>query len=327
VRMPVARPVYYGEMVPASFARLPVAVEAPAPAVSVADNVVLFPGHLFIDRRRGIVLPQSLDITYHPPTLSGEALRPPPLFRWPREMRDEVFVVDCHFTDTYGHNLLEALPRLMLLDRVPKGIEIATSIPRSPAIEALIGGLGVDPGRVRYYREPLFCRRAYLPERLVYLRKSIHPLAWEAFSRLKRLGVSGGPVPERIFISRSRILRRRLVNEAEIEAAFRRHGFHIVHPELLPIEEQISLFAGARMIAGLGGSAMHSAVFSSPEARVLMISSLDWFVETDVLISQRDGQLGYVFGATSDRVDDAGDRTWRVDPSVVEAAIIAHFGL
>ncbi len=72
---------------------------------------------------------------------------------------------------------------------------------------------------------------------------------------------------------------------------------------------------------------MHSAVFSSPEARVLMISSLDWFVETDVLISQRDGQLGYVFGATSDRVDDAGDRTWRVDPAVVEAAIIAHFGL
>lgn len=325
--MPVARPVVYGDLFPASFSSLPASVEAPEPVVSVADDVMLVPGHLFIDRSKGAVLPQSLDVVHYPPTLSGEGLRPLRLLGRPQEARGEVFVMDCHYTDTYGHYLLEALPRLMLLDRVPVGIEIVTSIPRSPTIETLIAGVGVDPARVRYYREPLFCSRAYLPERLVRLNRSIHPLAREAFSRLKQFGVSSSRTPERVFISRARIGRRRLINEAAIEAIFARHGFHIVHPELLSIGEQIALFSEAPMIAGLGGSAMHSTVFSPPDTKVLLVSSLDWFVQTDVLISQRDGQFGYVFGTTSDNAEDAGDRTWRVDPAAVEGALVAHFGL
>lgn len=327
IRVAVSRPVVYGELIPADFSSLPVSVEAPEPAVTLAEDVILIPGHLFVDRRKGTILPQSRDIAYYPPSLSGEGVRPPRLLGRPQEVQAEVFVMDCHFTDTYGHYLLEALPRLMLLDRVPAGIEIVTSIPRSKTVEALIDGLGIDQTRVRYYREPLFCRRAYLPERLVRLNRFIHPLAREAFSRMGRLGVSSSPTPERVFISRARIGRRRLVNEAAIEAIFAGHGFHIVHPELLPIEEQIALFGKAAMIAGLGGSAMHNTVFSPPETKVLLVSSLDWFVKTDVLISQRDGQLGYVFGRTSDNADDAGDRTWRVDPAAVEAAVVAHFGL
>lgn len=328
VRVDVPRPVLYGDLVPSSFSSLPSTVEAPEPQVSVADDVVLVPRHLFIDRRSGGVLPQSQGVVIGPRALAGLDIRPPQLFRMPEEVVGEVFVVDCHFTDNYGHNLLEALPRLMLLDQAPAGIEIATSIPPSRTINTLIGGLGIDPARVRYYREPLFCRRAYLPDGLVHLERSLHPLAREAFSRLRRLGDgSSAERPERVFVSRSRIGRRRLVNEAAIEAIFERHGFRIVHPELLPIEEQIALFSGAAMIAGLGGSAMHSTIFSLPDTKVLMVSSLEWFVETDVLISQRDGQLGYVFGEPVEDVFDAGDRSWRVDPAVVEAAVIAHFGL
>lgn len=328
VRVHVSRPVLYGALIPSAFSSLPSAVEAPEPGVSVADDVVLAPGHLFVDRRSGSVLPQSWGVAIDRRALAGLGTRPPQLFRPPQEVKGEVFVVDCYHTETYGHYLLEALPRLMLLNQAPAGIEIATSIPRSPTIETLFTGLGVDPARVRHYREPLFCRRAYLPDRLVRLNRSIHPLAREAFSRLRQVGTgSGTRPPERVFISRSRIRRRRLVNEVEIEAIFERYGFRIVHPELLPIEEQIALFGGAGMIAGLGGSAMHNTVFSLPDTKVLMVSSVEWFVETDVLISQRDGQLGYVFGEPVDNVVDAGDRTWRVDPTAVEAAIVAHFGL
>ena len=324
----VARPALYGDLVPDSFASLPSVVNAPEPRDSVLDNVVLFPGHRFVDRRAGTLLPQSLDVSCDPQILAGKGMRPPRLFSAPQEIPDEVFVVDCHFTETYGHNLLEALPGLILLDQAPPGIEIVTSMPRSAAIDTLIGSFGIDPARVRYYREPVFCHRAHIPGRLVYLNTSIHPLAREAFSRLEQLGARSGIEPmERVFISRSRIHRRRLENEAEIEAAFERHGFRIVHPELLPIEDQIALFAGAKMIAGLGGSAMHNTVFTPPDAKVLLVSNLEWFMLTDVLISQRDGQFGYVFGASTDNDSDAGDRSWRVDPLAVEAAIVSHFGL
>jgi capsular polysaccharide biosynthesis protein len=327
VRVDVVRPVLYGDLVPASFTNLPLSVQAPEPSVSVAENVVLFPGHTFVDRRSGRLLPQSLDVTHDPEILSGKGMRPPRLFGRLEEVRNEAFVVDCHHTGTYGHNLLEALPGLMLLDHVPSDVEIATSIPRSPTIEALIGSFGVDTARVRYYRGPLFCRSARLPERLVHLNRSVHPLAREAFSRMKRLAAHASIAPpERVFISRSGIQRRRLVNEADIERMFERHGFSIVHPERLPIADQIAVFANAPMIAGLGGSAMHNTVFTPPDSRVLLVSNLEWFMETDVLISQRDGQLGYVFGSSLDDADDVGERTWRVDPAAVEAAIVAHFG-
>lgn len=326
--MDVPRPMFYGELVPGSIDELPSAVDIPEPTVSVADDVVLVTGHLFVDRRSGTVLPQSRGVSIDSRALAGLATRPPHPFRPSQQAQGEVFVVDCHFTDNYGHNLLEALPRLMLLDRVPAGIQIATSIPRSRTIDSLIGGLGIDPSRVRYYEEPLFCRRAFLPDRLVHLERSLHPLAREAFTRWRLLGnASKVERAERIFISRSRIRRRRLVNEAEIEAIFERRGFRIVHPEQLPIEDQIALFSTAGMIAGLGGSAMHSTVFSPPETKVLLVSSIEWFVKMDVLISQRAGQLGYVFGEPTDDAVDAGDRTWRVDPAAVEAAIVAHFGL
>lgn len=327
VAVPITRPTVYGAIVPERFGQLPGEARGYEPGVTVAEGVVLISGHLFVDRRSGTVLPQSRDVVIDPTALSGLRSRPPRFNAAPQEA-EELFVVDCFFTDNYGHNLLEVLPRLMLLDRAPAGIEIATSIPRSATIEKLIGGLGIAQSRVRYYREPVFCRRAYLPDRLIHLEEFIHPLSREAFARLRSLGASSTVErADRIFISRSRLRRRRLINEAEIEGLFERYGFRIIHPETLAVEAQIALFSDAVMIAGLGGAAMHSTVFTRPETKVLIVSSKAWFMRTDVLINEREGQLGYVFGEPEGAATGLGDWDWRVDAAAVEAAIIAHFGL
>lgn len=323
--MPITRPIVYGEVVPEKLNRLPSEARSTVPGVTVAEDVVLVPGHLFIDRQRGEILPQSYAVTMGG-AVTGPESRPPKLFVSPQQA-EELFVLESHFTG-YGHSLLEAIPRLMLLDRAPIGIEIATSVPRSATFDAIVGAMGIDPLRIRHFNLPVFCRRAYLPDRLVHLDNFIHPLAREAYSRIKVLGKSSSlDRVERIFISRSRIRRRQLSNENEIESLFERYGFRIIHPELLPIEAQIALFSDARMIAGLGGSAMHNTVFTDPDTKVLLVSAKQWFVETDVLINRTAGQLGYVFGEPTDEAMDAGDRTWWVDPAAVEVAIRSHFGL
>jgi capsular polysaccharide biosynthesis protein len=326
VRVPIVRPVLYGEVEPESFKRIPDEVVVRDPSVAIADDVVLVPGHVFVDRRNGQVLPQSYDIATSGGALTGIETRPPKPFSLPQQA-EQLFVVDSHFPG-YGHFLLEAIPKLMLLDRAPADIGIATSVPRSATFDAMVGALGVEPSRIRHFNEPVFCRRAFLPERLVHLDQCIHPLARQAFSRIRALGeTSAAEVADRIFISRSRFRRRRLTNETQIEALFERHGFRIVHPELLPIEAQIALFSNAKMIAGLGGSAMHNTVFTNPGAKVLIVSARQWFVRTDVLISQHDGQLAYVFGEPDGDSPDVGDADWSVDPAAVEAAIVGHFGL
>lgn len=325
--MPITRPTIYGDIVPEKVTRLPDEARGMEPGVTIADDVVLVPSHLFVDRRSGEILPQSYEVAMPASAMAGTESRPPKLFMPPDEV-EEVFVVESNITDNFAHNLLEAMPRLLLLDQAPAGIAIATSLPRSATFSTLVQGMGIDPSRVRHFREPLFCRRAFLPDRLIHLNRFIHPAALDMFSRLRSLGaVSDIERPERIFISRSRINRRRLSNENEIESLFERYGFRIIHPELLPIEAQIALFSDARMIAGLGGSAMHNTVFADPDAKVLMVSAKQWFVETDVLINRTAGQLGYVFGEPTDEAMDAGDRTWRVDPAAVEVAIRSHLGL
>lgn len=325
--VPITRPAFYGDVVPEKLNRLPSEARGKEPGITVAEDVVLVPGHLFVSRQSGEILPQSYEVAMLQGAVAGLESRPPKLFAPPEEA-EELFVVESNVTYNFGHNLLEAMPRLLLLDRAPAGIEIATSLPRSATFSTLVRGMGIDPSRVRHFREPLFCRRAHLPDRLIHLDRFIHPMARDAFSRLRSVGASSDiERHERIFISRSRIRRRRLRNESEIESLFERYGFRIIHPELLPIEAQIALFSDARMIAGLGGSAMHNTVFSDPEAKVLMVSARQWFVETDVLINQTPGQLGYVFGEPADDAADAGDLSWHIDPHAVEAAIAAHFGL
>jgi capsular polysaccharide biosynthesis protein len=327
ITVPITRPTIYGDIVPEKFNRLPTEAKGNEPGVTIVDDVVLVPSHLFVDRRSAAILPQSYDVAMLGGAVAGLESRPPKLFTLPEEV-EQVFVVESNVTNNFGHNLLEAMPRLLLLDQAPAGIEIATSLPRSATFETLVRGMGIDPSRVRYFREPLFCRRAFLPDPLVHLDHFIHPMARDAFSRLRSLGAASDiERSERIFISRSKIRRRRLSNESEIESLFERYGFRIIHPELLPIEAQIALFSDARMIAGLGGSAMHNTVFTDPDAKVLLVSAKQWFVETDVLINQTAGQLGYVFGEPTDNATDAGDRTWSVDPVAVEAAIAGHFGL
>lgn len=63
--------------------------------------------------------------------------------------------------------------------------------------------------------------------------------------------------PERVYISRSRVAGRGLVNEPAVEDLFREKGFTIVHPQELPIEDQIRIFANARFLAsgrGIGSA-------------------------------------------------------------------------
>ena len=48
-------------------------------------------------------------------------------------------------------------------------------------------------------------------------------------------------------------------------------GFDVVHPENLPIAEQIRLASGAAVIGGNSGSALHLSAFAPPGRRVIEV--------------------------------------------------------
>jgi len=100
---------------------------------------------------------------------------------------------------------------------------------------------------------------------------------------------------------------RGLRNRDALEAIAAEHGFAICHPEQMPLEAQIAMYAQATAIVGEYGSAHHMSIFSPPGTLVCGLRGSVYhpgFIQSG--IGHALGQpTGYVFGAT-DPADAGG---------------------
>jgi len=77
---------------------------------------------------------------------------------------------------------------------------------------------------------------------------------------------------EKIFMSRSRISDSR-GNEPAFDAQMQNLGYTVVHPQELPLSEQIAIVKAARNLAGFDGSALHLSVFMAAGGVVEIIGN------------------------------------------------------
>ena len=82
----------------------------------------------------------------------------------------------------------------------------------------------------------------------------------------------GATPAARVFLARKSCRHRRLVNDAEILAEARRHGFQVVFPEDLSFAEQVGLMQGASEIVAPEGSATFLIQFAAPGVRACILS-------------------------------------------------------
>lgn len=77
----------------------------------------------------------------------------------------------------------------------------------------------------------------------------------------------------RIFLSRKRRGRRRLVNERQVLSALRPLGFEPVLLEKMNFREQVELFASSECVVGPHGAGLANLAFAHPSAKVLEITT------------------------------------------------------
>lgn len=119
--------------------------------------------------------------------------------------------------------------------------------------------------------------RLVVPERPVLLKGWARPEAVAVWKRIAAQVPSA--TEERVFLSRRRFhesageesVRTTREWDARLEQMFTDAGFTVVHPETLPITEQIALARGARVLAGSSGSALHLSAFADRGTSVLEI--------------------------------------------------------
>lgn len=157
--------------------------------------------------------------------------------------------------------------------------------------------------------------RAYLPNGYAA------PEALAVFDRLRdaavqelsEAGAAAGRAPavgthDRVFLSRTAHhdklaaagtpSRRSVANEAAVDELAARLGFHVVAAEQLSLSEQVALAAGASVLSGPSGSALHLSVFAGPDATVIELADRrDWskpVLTQQILCHARGQRLGFV---------------------------------
>jgi capsular polysaccharide biosynthesis protein len=229
----------------------------------------------------------------------------------------------------FGHILLEGISQLWPLTegvRLPANTTFLVNRSKLGSFHhAYLEALGVNPGRLMPVARPLRVRGLVVASQSFVLDRGVG----EHFFRLaERIASHFGDPPSpysRLYVSRRHAGKRRLVNEARIEALFERHRFRVVYPEQLPVSEQCRLFAGAEWIAGSVGSGLYGSMFSRPDARRIILAPSHFFTPNDLLLSRKHGPL-YLFGRsrTSD-TREARDEDWEIDEASVKRSLDGLF--
>lgn len=141
------------------------------------------------------------------------------------------------------------------------------------------GGLKVRIVRAR----PVRVEELVVPGRPVLLKSWVQQPGVDVWRRVAAaVPAATGPTGSRVFLSRARhhaalraedpgSVRTSPEWEQLIEARCAEAGFVVVHPEELPVADQINLVKGADVVAGLSGSALHLSAFAPEGTRVLVL--------------------------------------------------------
>jgi capsular polysaccharide biosynthesis protein len=171
-----------------------------------------------------------------------------------------------------------------------------------------------DPGKTYFCRDALTVEYSVADLSVSEAEKQLYADLADACRR-----DSADTFGERIFVSRLSTSakhphHRVLQNEYDLIAALGKLGFKTVQPEQLPLKEQIGIFARAKCVVALGGSALFSVRFCPPGTTVVDIESSDLFIP---IHSRMLSSVGHRFGVIVGQQDPAdptpAHKRWTID--------------
>lgn len=215
----------------------------------------------------------------------------------------------------YYHWMIEALPRLLIVQAEAPGILLLVPDPAPGFVKTSLDLMGVTN---RYYlkrhrSEVVKVSKLLLPELVYYEEKEEDILPQD--NRLgKMMSVLPGlnqldfdprqelivavrkkllqhiqtPLPspsKRLYISRSNQRIRRLTNEADLLPVLEKYGFEVRYFEGMSLEEQIKLMLQAEIFVSLHGSNLVNILFMQEGCRVIEMMNQDYVNDAYYLLA------------------------------------------
>jgi len=192
-----------------------------------------------------------------------------------------------HWIGHFGHFFTETVTTLWPEDQQVEGLVFHAyfggDVGIKPWQSELMGltGYGDLPIEV-VDREPMRVERLVLPSRSVVVNGWAHAGAAAVWDRM--VAAAGGPTADpsdHVFLSRTTFnaglraqgkpTRSTSERDSALDEVFAGAGYAVVTPEELPVLDQVRLAAGAKVLAGCAGTALHLAAFAPAGTRVIEI--------------------------------------------------------
>jgi O-antigen biosynthesis protein WbqL len=198
-----------------------------------------------------------------------------------------VFCVSHFNMATYGHFLMEVLPKLLLVRALQRaGLKVPLAFPSDAGAVSTIVATLFEPDELLFYesrRESLTLRMAVLPS-MMTSNFRMHDI-FVAATKLLPLEFAFAPsalqvLRPRIFLSRSKWKGyRTLTNEAELFELAAGYGFELVHPQDLPWPDQVLMYFSASHVISAYDSALHGTLFCPAGTRIIALGRVNGFQE------------------------------------------------
>lgn len=325
---PAQRPMLHEQRMPPELVKEHYLYPAPQTVAAYAVGEGVLWGAGFITLGRQFVAPPDCVPGYFRPGFSAEQAKTmPPVFAGAigrPDVRtiavDRAVAVATHPNLTYGHFLLEALPRLWLLAVLHEyGARIPLAMSRGVPewAKAFARMLHSDQDIVWYdgATERLQAPSIVLPS-MLHTEFNFHPAMNLVVRDLVRTLPPPDPrIPKLLYLASANFGDDRLENATEVEQAMRGLGFAVVKLADFSPEQQIRLFASASVVVAEHGEALYGALFAPPETRVVAINFANHY--QSAIARLRGHRIAYVPPADGKfrhwRLTPGLSRTWNVD--------------
>ena len=194
------------------------------------------------------------------------------LLRRGRRFDQPVVWVTDDWSNGYFHWLCDVLPRVIIAsDKLQTAtLLLPPEFQNSGYVTTSLEALGIS--RIEYLRpnEVATCSQMFLPKHTAASGDFNEPVIEKLREKFRKqfnsdLVDSNG----RIYISREKAAKRRVVNEDNVRDVLREYDFEIVHAEDLTFHEQVRKFGSARFVVAAHGAGLTNMLFMPDNSRML----------------------------------------------------------
>ncbi len=176
------------------------------------------------------------------------------------------------WSQNYYHWMIDLLPRLLLLPAELRQLPLVLPSFEAGHLLPTLRALGFD----NFYRlrdnEIVFAKELLLPERTAVGAFQNPELLRRVQQQLvQALCPAAGPPTRRIYASRARATKRRLLNEPALEELLRGLGFEIIAFEDMDFAAQVQLMRETQLFVGVHGANLVNILFMQPGSAVVEI--------------------------------------------------------